>query len=193
MNPGEHITSFTQARLINKNCLFVCVKSRDSEQQERHELRGFEIARDGQTCDFWLRVDLFNEERRTATDLYMGSDALYINLSNQALSKLDVLKELHDNDFDSLEVTDRLLSEFPKFELHHGQHSDVVSAIELENESDSWRQHGQPPDLLCCVYKDGCVEVFDRTTTDLLKTEDGMQARFAGSYKEVIQVEVMGD
>ena len=50
----------------------------------------------------------------------MGSDALYINFSNRALYKLDVLKELHANDFDSLEVTERQLSEFSMFGLHHG-------------------------------------------------------------------------
>ena len=38
------------------------------------------------------------------------------------------------------------------------------------------------------------MEIFDRTSTDLLKTEDRMPARFAGCmYREVIQVDVMGD
>ena len=55
-----------------------------------------------------------------------------------------------------------------------------MRVIELENEADSWREQGQPPDLLCCVYKNGCVEVFDRTNADLLKTEDQMPAIFAG-------------
>ena len=62
MQPHEQVTSFVQARLIDKNCLFVCVKSREGLPgvQAMHELRGFEIARDGQTCDFWIRVNLAN-------------------------------------------------------------------------------------------------------------------------------------
>lgn len=49
MNPNEHITAFVQARLINKNCLFVCVKIREGQSatNERHELRGYEIASNG--------------------------------------------------------------------------------------------------------------------------------------------------
>jgi len=62
MEANEQVTAFVQARLIDKNCLFVCVKSRNGPDgsQKHHELRGFEIARNGQSCDFWLRVDLTN-------------------------------------------------------------------------------------------------------------------------------------
>mmetsp|Transcript_11458 Transcript_11458/g.15449 ORF Transcript_11458/g.15449 Transcript_11458/m.15449 type:complete len:100 (+) Transcript_11458:640-939(+) len=99
----------------------------------------------------------------------MGSDALYVNFSSQVLYKLDVLKSLHANDFDILETSDRSLNEFYMFKLENGRNAELKQVLELENESDAWRQHGQPPDLVCCVYDNGSVEVFDRSNGDLLK------------------------
>ena len=46
------VTAFLQARLINKNCLFVCVKDQrlDVLEEGHHELRCYEIGRDGQSA-----------------------------------------------------------------------------------------------------------------------------------------------
>jgi hypothetical protein len=69
----------------------------------------------------------------------MGSDALYVNLDSNILYKLNILQELHENDFDSLEVTSRSLSEFLPIQLRYGE---VFSVNELENTSDAWRARG---------------------------------------------------
>ena len=45
------VTSFLQSRLINKNCLFVCVKNTqlDVLEEGHHEMRCYEIGKDGQS------------------------------------------------------------------------------------------------------------------------------------------------
>ena len=73
----------------------------------------------------------------------MGSDALYVNFSGRQLYKVDILSELHENDFDSLEVMERQLAEFLAFPLEHGAQAEVFRVLELENESDVWKQTGR--------------------------------------------------
>jgi len=124
----------------------------------------------------------------------MGSDALYLNMQNSRLYKLDILKELQQNDFDSLTVSERFLSEYLAFELANGRDFDVFEVLELENESDVWRQSGQPPDLLCAVFDNCCIEIFDRTTGDLLKIVKGLPPQYSKiQSRRLLSVAVRGD
>ena len=60
-------------------------------------------------------MDLNNPGELLARDLWLGSDALYVNLDSTLLYKLDILKELYENDFNSLEVTKKALADFTSF------------------------------------------------------------------------------
>lgn len=111
-------------------------------------------------------MDLNNSEELLARDLWLGSDALYVNLDSTLLYKLDILKELYQNDFDSLEVMKKELAQFTPFQLQFGN---VFSVNELENKSDAWRLQHKASDLLAVTYEDGTVEIFDRKTADSLK------------------------
>lgn len=90
MEHNESVTAFVQSRLSDKNCLFVCVKIGAGPEQ-RHVLRGYEIARNGQSCDFCVSVDLTTPKQLIATSIYMGSDALYVNFAGRLLYKVDIL------------------------------------------------------------------------------------------------------
>ena len=75
------------------------------------------------------------------------------------LYKLDVLDGLRENDFEDLRAEERSLTEFFKFELDSEDqdrgYQSVFSVIELDNESDVWRNLGRSPDLLCVVKSSG--------------------------------------
>ena len=49
LRKDERVTAFLQSRLIDKNCLFVCLKGIDQTNNNApyHELRTYEIAKDG--------------------------------------------------------------------------------------------------------------------------------------------------
>ncbi len=112
-------------------------------------------------------MDLDNPQQLLARSLYIGSDALYVNLDSKILYKINILQDLHDNDFDSLEVTRRSLQEFLPIHLQDGE---VFSVHELENTSDVWGAKGLvASDLLVVAYQDNTIEIFDRITADSLK------------------------
>ena len=186
----EHVTAFLQARLIDKNCLFACIKTIGG----RHQLRAFEIGPNGEACDFWLQVDLTNEQDLLASSLYMGSDALYVSLQDHKLYKLEVLTALQANDFDSLDVSDHALEEYLPFGLAASARGvEVFHVCELENNSDEWRQSGQPPDLLAVVYHDGSIGIYDRATADLLKTVKNLPEPYSRLERELLEAAVLGD
>ena len=82
----------------------------------------------------------------------------------------DFLVELQDNGFESNEVKEYELSNIGmRLDLEHGQVSNICSILELENTSEVWSQVG-PENILCIVYEDGHIEVFDPESKNLLKS-----------------------
>ena len=91
----EQITDFHLERLIDRNFLFVCVTNM---------MRCYEIGPDGETCDHIMDVNLVLPGNPTAIGLYLGSEALYVNMNNRQLFQVKILHDLvnydkSDNDF----------------------------------------------------------------------------------------------
>ena len=79
------MTAFLQDRLVNENFLFVCLRRQGLEPQSeepRHILQGYEIGKDGETCDHWLTVDLTTPADFTATSMFLGAGALYVGMAS---------------------------------------------------------------------------------------------------------------
>ena len=87
----------------------------------------------------------------------MGSDALYVTLESSLVYKLDIVKDLHENDFVDRSVLERELNEFLAFETGLQVDEEIQNVLELDNESDVWRMNGNSPDLLSVVTKDARV------------------------------------
>ena len=106
LDPGDATTTFLQERLIEKNFLFVAVKRQmiAPSQPKHHVLLCHEIGKDGQTCDRVICVDLATPDNLTANGLFLGTDALYVNMGNRFLYKVKIIKDLHENTMDVLEV-----------------------------------------------------------------------------------------
>ena len=60
---------------------------------EQHDLRCYEIGKDGESCDYWLNIDLTRGVGGGlyASDLYLGSNALYVNMGHKSVYKLDII------------------------------------------------------------------------------------------------------
>ena len=65
----------------------------------------------------------------TATGLYLGSDALYINMNSRKLFKADIINELINNDKSNFTVLERNLSDYMAFDL--GENKEVFKITEL--------------------------------------------------------------
>lgn len=119
LKKDERVTTFLQSRLIDKNCLFVCIKGIDQANNNAsyHVLRTYEIGKDGQTCDHEMEVDLTTRRMLTATDLFIGADALYINMSSRELYKLEIFEEILEKEMDDYVVIEHALSNYMAFDL----------------------------------------------------------------------------
>ena len=47
-----------------------------------------------------------------ATDLYLQSSALYVNMGQKAIYKLDIIQDMAGNTFEDLTVNERSLNDF---------------------------------------------------------------------------------
>ena len=79
-------------------------------------------------------VDLTTPSMLTATDIFIGADALYINMSSRELYKLEILKELLKKEMDDYVVIEHRLTNFMAFHLGEDNgNNNVVRMCELEN------------------------------------------------------------
>ena len=129
-------------------------------------LHSYEIGKDGETCDHWLTVDLSTPTNLRATDLFLGTGALYVNMDSQYLFKLEIIDEMLENTFDDFTVTQRSLTDSMAFNLGVESGSEVFKACELENTSDAWRHLGNSKDLLVVIFSDCRAMIFDQINGD---------------------------
>lgn len=90
-------------------------------------MRGYEIGKHGQACDHWLTIDLATPCQLTATSLFLGSDALYINMSCRQLFKLDILEAMRENTFEDTTVLEGSLANALAYDLGENSRVDVHS------------------------------------------------------------------
>ena len=146
-------------------------------QPKHHVLLCHEIGKDGQTCDRVICVDLATPDNLTANGLYLGTDALYVNMGNRFLYKVKIIDCLHENTMDVLEVIQLDLVDYFAYPIADNLgYSGIGQVCELENQSDSWLHVGNAPDLLCIISKDCTIHIYDRTTGDRLKSHDKLPA-----------------
>ena len=134
---GEEVKAFLQLRYGDKNCLFISVKSR--ERGGSCEVRGYTISKNGEICDQCLTIKL---ELATdiATGLYMGSDALYVEMSGKCLYRTKVMDIMLNNDANSiLDDVECRITDNSHVYLLGGPAKDVFSVNELQNQSETWR------------------------------------------------------
>ena len=116
----EEITEFHLERLIDRNFLFVCLTNM---------MRCYEIGSDGETCDHVMDVNLVLPGNPTAIGLYLGSDALYLNMNNRQLFQVTILNDLIHNDKSEFYVLERNLCDYMAFDL--GENKEVFKITEL--------------------------------------------------------------
>ena len=79
-------------------------------------------------------VDLTTRQMLTATDLFLGADALYVNMSSRELYKLDILEEILQKEMDDYVLIEHKLTNYMAFDLGEDNGSVNVSQMcELEN------------------------------------------------------------
>ena len=130
----------------------------------------------------------------------MGADALYVNFDSKHLIKLTrVFSDLlNDDGNDECSVIESKISYYQVFNLFiEGEcNQEVTHVCELKNESDAWRTLGNAEDLICVVFEDCSVKIFDIATGDLLKVIDQFPLPFTKEFLnqcEVLDAAVCGD
>ena len=100
--------------------MFVAVRNSQVEALEpgHHELRCYEVGKDGRAVDHVVMVNLASAENYTATSIHLGSNALYLNMNDQLVYKIDtIIQELNDNDMGDGGVAEYDIGDFGYFEL----------------------------------------------------------------------------
>ena len=78
-----------------------------------------------------MEIDLTTASKLTATDIFIGADALYINMSSRQLYKLEILQEILNKEMDDYVVIEHSITDFMAFDL--GDDNNVTRICELEN------------------------------------------------------------
>ena len=99
-------------------------------------------------------VNLTTPNMLTATDLYIGADALYVNMASRQLYKLNIFDELQGMEKGDYDVASRELNEFRVFELGEDNGIEVARLCELENKSEALNISGYSEVLVCVVFAD---------------------------------------
>lgn len=85
-----------------------------------------------------MSVDLTTALNLTATDLFIGADALYVSMASRQIYKLTIFKEILEKEVDDFNVIEHSLSEFMAFELgEDNANLHVASLCELENQNET--------------------------------------------------------
>ena len=123
----------------------------------------------------------------TATDLFMGADALYVNMSSRELYKLEIVREILEKEMDDYVVLEHRLTNYMAFDLL-GEEEDsargsvnVAQMCELENKGEDGTfapRLGYSDVLLCVVFADCTVKVYDTVTGELLRELNRLPAPF---------------
>ena len=192
LKKDERVTAFLQSRLTDKNCLFVCIKGIDQTNNHTpyHELRTYEIGKDGQTCDHEMVVDLTTPSMLTATNIFIGADALYINMSSRELYKLEILQEILQKEMDDYVVIEHRLTNYMAFDLGEDNGSaSVTQMFELENQNEALQRSGYSDDLVCVIFADCTIKVYDTVNGELVRDLNELPAPFY--HNNLTQCEVM--
>ena len=113
----------------------------------------------------------------TAESVFLGADALYVNMSDRLVFKMDKVVELMHEDIDDEFAIVRLnITDFLAFSVASNTQSSaaVAQVCELDNESEFWRHLGNSPFLLCVLLADTSLVVYDRETAGVLQRLDGL-------------------
>ena len=73
---------------------------------------------------------------------------------------------------------------------------EVTHVCELKNESDAWRILGNAEDLICVLFTDCSVKIYDITTGDLLKTLNQLPLPFTAeslTQCDLLDAAICGD
>lgn len=142
-------------------------------------------------------VDLTTPSMLTATDIFIGADALYINMSSRELFKLDVLQEIQNKEMDDYVVIEHRLANYMAFNLGEDNGSvNVTRVCELENTNEALQRSGYSMDLVCVIFADCTIKVFDTVNGELIRDLNQLPAPFYQnnlSQCEVIEAAVRGD
>ena len=129
----------------------------------------------------------------TATDLFMGADALYVNMSSRELYKLEIVREISEKEMDDYVVLEHRLTNYMAFDLGEDNGSvNVAQMCELENRNEDSTfapRLGYSDVLLCVVFADCTVKVYDTVTGELLRELNRLPAPF--EHNNLTQCEVL--
>lgn len=136
----------------------------------------------------------------TATDLFMGADALYVNMSSRELYKLEIVKEILEKEMDDYVVLEHRLTNYMAFDLGEDNGSvNVAQMCELENKNEDSTfaaRLGYSEVLLCVVFADCTVKVYDTVNGELIRELNRLPAPFEHNnltHCEVLTAGVRGD
>ena len=142
-------------------------------------------------------VDLSTPSMLTATDIFIGADALYINMSSRELYKLEILQEIQNKEMDDYVVIEHRLANYMAFNLGEDNGSvNVARMCELENTNEALKRSGYSMDLLCVIFTDCKIKVFDTVNCELIRDVNQLPAPFNQNNLakcEVIEAAVRGD
>ena len=80
-----------------------------------------------------MAVELTTPAMLTATDLFIGADALYVNMASRQIYKLNIFAELVNKEIDDFDVIPHKLSEFMAIDIRENNGNEVARLCELEN------------------------------------------------------------
>lgn len=80
-----------------------------------------------------MAVELTTPAMLTATDLFIGANALYVNMASRQIYKLDIFGELLKKEIDDLNVIKHKFSEYMVFDIRENNGNEVARLCELEN------------------------------------------------------------
>lgn len=123
-------------------------------------------------------VDLTTPADLTATDLFIGADALYVNMASRQLYRLEIFKELLDKEMDDYNTINHKLSEFRAFDLGEDNGINVIRLCELENQNEALQRSGYSEDLVCVIFADCTIQVYDTDNGELITVLRELPAPF---------------